>query len=125
MAEGLLNHYCPPQFQAQSAGIQKTKLHPLAVTVMNEIGIDISKHYSKHLDEINETDFDIVVTVCDQARESCPFFPGKNVMHKGFADPSSITGSTEEKRNAFRKSRDEIKHWIINTFCPIQDNTED
>ncbi|MBS3749616.1 MAG: arsenate reductase ArsC [Candidatus Thermoplasmatota archaeon] len=117
MAEGLLNQYCGNRFQAYSAGVKKTHVHPLAIQVMKEIDIDISRHRSKLVDEFKEITFDVVVTVCDQANETCPFFPGKKVIHNGFFDPGTIKGPKEEKLNAFRNVRDEIKQWIMDYFC--------
>ncbi len=117
IAEGLINHLCGSRFQAFSAGIKKTEVHPLAIEVMNEIDIDISNQYSKHIDDLSTNDFDYVVTVCDQAKEICPFYPGKKVLHQSFQDPSSMTGTKKEKKDAFRKTRDEIEQWIKETFC--------
>jgi len=117
MAEGLLNQYCGNRFQAYSAGVKKTHVHPLAIQVMKEIDIDISRHRSKLVDEFKEITFDVVVTVCDQANETCPFFPGKKVIHKGFTDPESIVELKNEQLNAFRSIRDEIKQWIMDYFC--------
>lgn len=105
MAEGLLRTSYGQRYNVQSAGIHPTQVHPLAIQVMKEIGIDISNHRSKSIDEFKGISFDVVVTVCDQAKETCPFFPGKNVMHQGFRDPITY----EE----FRQVRDEIKQWII------------
>lgn len=117
IAEGLVNHLCQDQFIAKSAGTEKTKVHPLAIEVMKEIDIDISYHYSKLISEFKDTTFDIVVTVCDQAHEACPFFPAKQVIHQSFADPSKLTGSKNEQMTAFRKTRDEIKEWIQKNIC--------
>lgn len=117
MAEAFLNQLCGAQYQAQSAGVQKTAVHPLAIQVMAEIDIDISTQSSKLIEQLREIQFDIVVTVCDNARETCPFFPGKQVIHQSFQDPSKIAGSEEQKRILFRKTRDEIKDWINNEFC--------
>lgn len=108
MAEGLLRKSYGQRYIAQSAGIYPTQVHPLAIQVMKEIGIDISHHRSKSIDEFRGSSFDVVVTVCDHAKESCPFFPGKNVLHQGFYDPRSL----EE----FRKIRDEIQQWITDFF---------
>jgi arsenate reductase len=84
---------------------------------MSEIGIDISHHRSKSVGEFLETKFDYVVTMCDNAKESCPFFPGgKRYLHKGFTDPSVFEGTEEEKLRIFRRVRDEIKDWVIKTF---------
>lgn len=117
MAEALLNHLCGSDYQAESAGVQKTEVHPLAINVMDEIDIDISTQSSKLIEQFREIQFDIVVTVCDNAKETCPFFPGKQVIHQSFQDPSQVTGSEEQKLCSFRKTRDEIKDWIIDTFC--------
>ena len=124
MAEGLLNFYCGNGFVAKSAGVEKTSVHPLAIKVMNEIDIDISRHYSKLIDEFKNDTFDIVVTVCDQANETCPFYPGKKVLHQGFTDPSTVDGSDEEQLQAFRKTRDEIKEWILKNICDEQSSQD-
>lgn len=116
MAEGLLNSIYGTKFEAYSAGLIPTNVNPYAVEVMKEIGIDLSKHYSKSIKDFKDSNFDIVVTVCDNAKETCPFFPGKIIIHKGFEDPANINGSTEEILDFFRKIRDEIKTWIVDTF---------
>jgi arsenate reductase len=79
---------------------------------MAEAGIDISHHTSKTIDAFQGKEFDVVVTVCDSARETCPFFPGKKVVHHSFVDPSNAEGTDEEKLAAFRNTRDEIKTWL-------------
>jgi len=112
IAEGLVNALYPDKYQAQSAGTISTKVNPFAIHVMKEIGIDISNHRSKSIEEFKGKVFDLVVTICDNARETCPFFPGKRVLHKGFDDPSSFEGSDAGKSAVFRKLRDEIKNWI-------------
>jgi arsenate reductase len=116
MAESLLNTIYKDKYKAYSAGIQPTKLNPYAVEVMKEIGIDLSKHYSKNIYEFKDAKFDYVVTVCDNAKEACPFFPGKKVIHKSFEDPASFEGSIENILTKFRKTRDEIKNWIQEEF---------
>lgn len=84
---------------------------------MKEIGIDISHHRSKSIDEFKGETFDFVVTVCDNAKENCPFFPGgKKYVHRSFTDPASVEGSYEERLKAFRKVRDEIKKWLEEFF---------
>ncbi|RKY02042.1 MAG: arsenate reductase ArsC, partial [Spirochaetes bacterium] len=88
MAEGLVNYYYSEYFQAKSAGTIPTMVNPYALAVMKELGIDISHQRSKPIEEFRNKTFDIVVTVCDSARETCPFFPGKIVLHRGFEDPS-------------------------------------
>jgi len=116
MAEGLLNTLYKDKYKAFSAGIQKTSVNPYAVEVMKEIGIDISMHYSKTVEDFKGENFDVVVTVCNHAHEACPFFPGKKVIHRNFDDPSSFTGSVEDTLAEFRKTRDDIKKWIITQF---------
>ncbi|MDN5353258.1 MAG: hypothetical protein PWQ09_14 [Candidatus Cloacimonadota bacterium] len=115
IAEGLTNYFYSENWQAFSAGTQKTRVKLEATQVLKEIGIDISHHYSKTVEEIGDQQFDIVVTVCDSAKESCPFFPGKKVLHKSFADPSDVK-EAEARLNAFRKTRDEIKKWLAETL---------
>jgi len=116
IAEGLLNSMYGSSYEAFSAGIEKTKVNPYTVEVMKEIGIDLSKHYSKTINKFQTQEFDIVVTVCDNARETCPFFPGKKVIHKNFKDPSNVEGNIDKILSAFRKTRDEIKEWIVEQF---------
>jgi arsenate reductase (thioredoxin) len=116
MAEGLLNTLYKDKYKAFSAGVQKTSVNPYAVEVMKEIGIDISKHYSKLITDFQGKEFDYVVTVCDNAKETCPFFPAKKVIHKSFQDPSSFEGEIDETLIIFRKVRDEIKSWIDTEF---------
>jgi arsenate reductase len=109
MAEGLLRHYAGEHFEAFSAGTEPGSLHPLAVRAMAEVGIDISDQSSKPVDRFLDQAFDLVVTVCDQARESCPVFPGAtSQLHWSFEDPSQVEGSEEERLEAFRRVRDEI-----------------
>jgi len=108
MAEGLLRHHAGDRFEAFSAGTQPGSLHPLAVRAMAELGIDISDHSSKSVDRFLDQSFDFVITVCDQARESCPVFPGGAQLHWSFPDPAAIQGGEEERLEAFRRTRDEI-----------------
>ena len=116
MAEGLLNMLFKSKYQAFSAGITPRQVNPYAIEVMKELGIDISDNRSKSIEEFRDVTFDFVVTVCDNAKESCPFFPGKKILHKGFEDPTNFNGEIEETLSIFRKVRDEIKVWIINNF---------
>ena len=109
IAEGLLNTFYSNNYKAYSAGVEKTKVNPYASEVMKELGIDLSKHYSKTVDEFKDENFDYVVTVCNTAKETCPFFPGNKIIHKSFEDPSKVDGSIEDILNSFRKTRDEIK----------------
>ena len=116
MAEGLMNTLYGEKYVAYSAGIEPTKVNPYAIKAMAEIGIDISGHRSKSIQEFRTKHFDYVVTVCDNAKESCPFFPGDNVLHKGFQDPSKFKGTDDEVLKKVRQVRDEIKDWIHETF---------
>jgi arsenate reductase len=117
MAEGYMNAKYGDLFATFSAGTEATRVHPMAIAVMQEIGIDISGHRSKLLDEFFGKEIDIVVTVCDSAQGICPFFPGaKEVIHQSFPDPSAFTGSDEEVRAGFRRVRDEIILWIDAKF---------
>jgi arsenate reductase len=110
MAEGIVNHYLGDRFQASSAGTEATRVNPLAIQVLAEIGIDISHHYSKTLDEFAGDKFDYVITLCGSANEQCPLFiGGVQRVHIGFDDPSQITGAPEEVLPEFRRVRDEIR----------------
>jgi arsenate reductase len=113
MAEGLLRHDAGDRFDVESAGTRATEVRPEAVAVMKEIGIDISSHRSKAVDEFAGQNFDHVITVCDNARESCPVYPGHtNRLHHGFEDPASVQGSQEARLAAFRRVRDEIRSYL-------------
>lgn len=126
MAEALLRDLFGDRYEVYSAGTNPTSVNPFAIEVMKEIGIDISKHQSKSLKEFLNREFDVVVTVCDSAKESCPFFPfGKRYIHKGFEDPSRFQGEREEILAVFRRVRDEIKEWIEKTFGGDGENSED
>jgi len=110
MAEGLVNHYLGDRFQAFSAGTEATRVNPLAIRVLAEIGIDISHHSSKILTEFDGQLFDYVITLCGDANENCPlFFGGVQRLHIGFEDPSRLSGSDEEVLPEFRRVRDEIR----------------
>jgi arsenate reductase len=117
MAEAFLNKLCGDKYKAKSAGITPTQINPYVVKAMAEIGIDLSTHRSKSILEFQGKPFDYVVTVCDAAREACPFFPGEKEIHKSFPDPAAFKGSEEEILQKVRVVRDEIKEWIENTFC--------
>ena len=116
MAESMLTTYYRDKYEAFSAGIKPTSVSPYAVEVMKELGIDLSENYSKSIEDFKDGKFDFVVTVCDKAREICPFFPGETIIHKGFNDPENTDGSIEEILSAFKKVRNEIKDWIIENF---------
>ena len=116
IAEGILKALYRDKYESYSAGLQPSKLNPYAVEVMKEIGIDISDQYPKSVEEFKEMKFDIVVTVCDNAKESCPFFPGEKIIHKGFDDPAKTKGDIQNNLKVFREIRDQIKPWIMVTF---------
>ncbi len=117
MAEGLLNALYGDHYEAYSAGTEPSRVNPYAIKIMAEIGIDISNHFSKSIEKFKGMEFDFVVTVCDYAKENCPFFPGgKKYLHKGFKDPSKVKGDKNRVLEEFRRIRDEIKNWIEKTF---------
>jgi arsenate reductase len=116
MCEGFVRELKGDRFDPYSAGIRATDLDPIAASVMKEIGIDISNQHSKTLDELGISEFDYVITVCDNAREACPFFPFRiKLMHKAFQDPKSSTIDMEESRKlvVYRRIRDEIKQFVL------------
>lgn len=114
MAEGLVNHDLAGRVQAYSAGVRPKFVNPRAIAAMAELGIDISRHYSKSVDDLPEKDFDLVITVCGHAQEQCPIFPGQTeVMHAGFPDPARATGSEEEIMAEFRRVRDDMRRQLI------------
>lgn len=116
LAEGLTNHYFAATWEASSAGTVATFVKPPAIHVLAELGIDISHHTSKTIDQFRGQTFDVVVTVCDSARDTCPFFPGKQVIHQSFVDPSNAPGSDADRLSAFRQTRDAIKAWLAQTL---------
>jgi arsenate reductase len=136
MAEGLLRHFYGDRCDVFSAGASPTHVHPLAVQVMAETGIDISQQTSKSIEQFRGQNFDLVVTVCRSTPKiACPFcstplrgsrpeivkatLPGaKRYLNHGFNDPSEVKGSEEERLAAFRRTRDEIKQWILKHFAP-------
>jgi arsenate reductase len=135
MAEGLLRNLYPEKYEVFSAGSNPTRVNPLAIKVMAEIGIDISKQVSKSMQEFRNKDIDLVVSVCrSRAKSTCslcssPMVMGrpeiintsipsaKQYLHHGFNDPSEVEGNDEEKVTAFRRIRDDIKRWIIDRFA--------
>lgn len=109
MAEGLLRHLAGDRYEVYSAGTVATKVNPLAIKAMAENGIDISYHTSDHIDKYMGMEFDYVITVCDNANESCPYFPtNKTKWHWSFEDPSAATGTEEERLAKFREIREQI-----------------
>jgi arsenate reductase (thioredoxin) len=115
MAESLLKHDAGDRFEVESAGTKPSAVRPEAIEAMKEIGIDISSHRSKSVDEFAGHDFDYVLTVCDNAKESCPIYPGHtNRLHHNFDDPAAARGSQEERLAVFRRVRDEIRSYLRN-----------
>jgi arsenate reductase len=109
MAEGLLRHHGAARFSVVSAGTQPSRVRPEAISVMQELGIDISGQRSKSVDEFAGDAFDYVITVCDNARQSCPVFPGSaQYIHWSIDDPAAVQGSDDERNAAFRRVRDEL-----------------
>src|SRR5690242_4562528 len=109
MAEGLLRNLAGDRFEAEGAGVAPTHVRPEAITVMRELGIDISQHRSKSVDEFLGQQFDYVITVCDNANEQCPNFPANTKrIHWSFADPADAKGDEQSRLAVFRRVRDEI-----------------
>jgi len=110
MAEGILRHEAGDRFEVSSAGTNPSMVNPLAIKVMKEIGIDISDHYSKSVEEFTDQEFQYVITVCDKANENCPFFPGQvRRVHWSFEDPAAAEGDEETRSEVFRQVRDQIQ----------------
>jgi arsenate reductase len=113
MAEGLLRHDSGTLLDVESAGTKPGSVRPEAIAVMQEIGIDISAHRSKHVDEFRDEQFDVVLTVCDNARETCPVFFGKaQRLHRDFQDPAAVGGTETQRLAAFRRVRDELREYL-------------
>lgn len=113
MAEGLLRHDGSGRFDVESAGTNPGTVRPEAIAVMRELDIDISRHRSKHVSEFDGEYFDLVLTVCDNAKENCPIFPGAaKRLHQAFEDPAAATGSEDERLAAFRRVRDELREYL-------------
>jgi arsenate reductase len=110
MAEGLLRHDAGNVYEVFSAGTKPSQVRPEAIAVMREVGIDISGHRSKSVDKFAGQDFDYVITVCDNAKESCPVFPAKTKrIHWSIEDPAAAQGSQGEALTGFRRARDELR----------------
>jgi len=138
LAEGLLRHFYSDKYEVFSAGTNPTHVNPLAVKVMAEVGIDISKQYSKSIDEFSDVDIDLAVTVCRSSSKAVCALCGTNTimgrpevvytkLHRtkhylfhGFSDPSEVEGTEEEQIAAFRITRDEIKKWIVEQFADLK-----
>ncbi len=115
MAEGWLRHLAGRRFDVVSAGTKPAGLHPDAVRVMREAGVDIAEHRSKNVSEFLHQPFDLVITVCDSAKEACPYFPGEvQRLHWSFPDPAAARGTQEERLAVFRQVREQIGKRIRN-----------
>ena len=113
MAEGLLRDDGGESFEVFSAGTEPGHVNPLAIRAMREVGIDISAHRSKSVEEYAGQKFDYVITVCDRARDNCPVFPGgAERIHRSFEDPAAATGDEESRLSVFRRVRDEIRGYL-------------
>ena len=124
MAEGLLRDLAGDQFEVMSAGTEATRVRPLAVRAMEEIGVDISGQESKTLDRYLDQPFDYVITVCDDANEACPFFPGAaNRLHWSFEDPSKAEGLEDKRLAVFRSVRDRIREQIEGELVGTDERT--
>jgi len=112
IAEGYLRHFANGNAEVYSAGVETHGVNPKAIAIMQEDGIDISNHTSNNIDEYFDIDFDFVITVCDNAKERCPFFPTKaKKFHHNFSDPAKATGTDEEINEQFRQVRQQIKEY--------------
>jgi arsenate reductase len=112
IAEGYLRHFVNGKAEVYSAGIETHGVNPRAIATMKEDGIDISNHTSNNVNEYTNMEFDYVITVCDNAKENCPYFPAKvKVLHHNFPDPAKATGTEEEIKQAFRDVREMIKNY--------------
>lgn len=115
IAEGYLRYYAKDKAEIYSAGIETHGVNPKAITTMKENGIDISEHTSNNIDEYQNIEFDFIITVCDNARERCPYFPSKaQKFHYDFPDPAKAEGTTEEIMTQFRTVREQIKEYCFN-----------
>ncbi len=113
IAEGYLRHFAGKKAEVYSAGIETHGVNPLAVTIMQEDGIDIAGHTSNHVNEYKDIHFDYIITVCDNANERCPVFPSTaKKFHQNFNDPSKTSGTAMSIMNSFRTVRDEIKKYM-------------
>ncbi len=121
MAEGLLREMAGDRFEVESAGVNPSRVRPEAVEVMREVGIDISNQHSKSADEFTGQEFDYIITVCDNARESCPVFPGQATrIHQSFDDPPAPGAADPGKSKAvFRRVRDEIREWLCGFVASV------
>ncbi|MDQ3711147.1 MAG: arsenate reductase ArsC [Acidobacteriota bacterium] len=120
MAEGLLKHIRQNEYEVFSAGTKPSIVRSEAIKVLAEIGIDISKNRSKSVDEFADEEIDYVLTVCDNAKENCPYFPAQTkLVHHSFADPAEVEGDEETRILAFRRVRDQIQEYLNDSFVEI------
>lgn len=120
MAEGLLKHITQNKYDIYSAGTKPTSVRSEAISVLREIGIDISANRSKSVDEFANQKIDFVLTVCDSAKEICPFFPAPTkLIHHSFNDPAEIQGDEKTRVAAFRETRNKIQKYLKDSFCEI------
>ena len=124
MAEGLVNNFLSDRWEAHSAGTQPAGyVHPLAAQAMAELGIDISSQRSKSVEEFRQADFDLVITLCDDAAKTCPLWLGRGrVTHIGFPDPAAATGSEAERLDAFRQVRDDLRHEVFGYLEQVENS---
>lgn len=117
MAEGIVRERFGDRVEVHSAGVAPGRVHPLAVRALREVGIDISAQHSKHVEQLLHLRFDLVVTLCDPAREACPAFPaGTKVLHRSYPNPDEAVGTEEERLAVFREVRDQLARdlpWLI------------
>lgn len=112
MAEAYLRYFAKNKAEIYSAGVEVHGVNPKAVEIMKEDGVDISDHTSNHIDEFSNIDFDFIITVCDNAKEHCPYFPNHaQKFHQNFPDPAKAAGTDEEIKNEFRTVRESIKRF--------------
>lgn len=117
LAEALMRHHFGDRFEVRSAGTERTRVKPEVPLVLQEAGVDASGLSSKAIEDLGDWRADIVVTVCDDAKEQCPYHPGmKATIHKAFSDPSRIDSGPEDRINAFRQARNDIESWLTSTF---------
>ena len=117
IAEALMKKYFGDKYEVFSAGTEPTKPNPFALQVIEEEGISTEGITSKHVNQFLDKKIDLVVTVCDHARETCPVFPyAKQSIHKGFEDPSQFQGTPEEKLQRFKETKEQIKQWLLTQF---------
>ena len=127
MAEGWAQFFYGERYRFFSAGTKKHGLNPRAVKVMKEVGVDISQHESNTIKELGVTPMDIVFTVCSDAHDKCPYFPGGKTIHVGFDDPPRLTAEIEEEEEilkVYRRVRDEIKNFVENFESYIEEKSE-